>query len=230
MKRNKNFAEVMEYANSIRDGTKIACKELRQAVDRFFRDLEDPRYEMKTQDPEFCIKIIEKTLCHQQGESIDGEPLRGKPFLLAPYQKFIIYNLVGFKIAGTNNLRFHESLVFIPRKNGKTGLCAALAWALSMLYRQSGSKCYIASAALLQSLESFNFLKYNVERMGEDKKHGGIVAITDNNNQHSMSAKLPDGSIFIRALAASPDKQDSLNCNIAITDRHTCPISLVMAV
>lgn len=218
MKRSKNYAEVMEYAESIKDGRKVACKELRQAVDRFYRDLEDERWELQPKDPDFCIKIIEKTLCHQQGETIDGVPLRGKPFLLAPYQKFIIYNLVGFKHKGTNNLRFHESLVFIPRKNGKTGLCAALAWALSLLYRESGSKCYIASAALLQSLESFNFLKYNIERMGEDKKHGGMVAITDNNNQHSMSAKLPDGSIFIRALAASPDKQDSLNCNIAITD------------
>lgn len=218
MKRSKNYTEVMEYAESIKNGTKVACKELRQAVDRFYRDLEDERWELQTKDPDFCIKIIEKTLCHQQGETIDGIPLRGKPFLLAPYQKFIIYNLVGFKHRGTNNLRFHESLVFIPRKNGKTGLCAALAWALSLLYRESGSKCYIASAALLQSLESFNFLKYNIERMGEDKKHGGLVAITDNNNQHSMNAQLPDGSIFIRALAASPDKQDSLNCNIAITD------------
>lgn len=208
----------MEYAESIRDGRKVACKELKQAVERFFRDLDNPNYEFLSKDPEFCIKVIEKTLCHQQGESIDGEPLRGKPFLLSPFQKFIIYNLVGFKHKGTNLLRFHESLIFIPRKNGKTGLCAALAWALSLLYRQSGSKCYVASAALLQSLESFNFLKYNIERMGEDKKHGGMVAITDNNNQHSMSAKLPDGSIFIRALAASPDKQDSLNCNIAIAD------------
>lgn len=215
---NHNLAEVMEYAESIRDGRKVACKELKQAVERFFHDLDNPNYEFLSKDPEFCIKVIEKTLCHQQGESIDGEPLRGKPFLLSPFQKFIIYNLVGFKHKGTNLLRFHESLIFIPRKNGKTGLCAALAWALSLLYRQSGSKCYVASAALLQSLESFNFLKYNIERMGEDKKHGGMVAITDNNNQHSMSAKLPDGSIFIRALAASPDKQDSLNCNIAIAD------------
>lgn len=215
---NRNLAEVMEYAESIRDGRKVACKELKQAVERFFRDLDNPNYDFLSKDPEFCIKVIEKTLCHQQGESIDGEPLRDKPFLLSPFQKFIIYNLVGFKHKGTNLLRFHESLIFIPRKNGKTGLCAALAWALSLLYRQSGSKCYVASAALLQSLESFNFLKYNIERMGEDKKHGGMVAITDNNNQHSMSAKLPDGSIFIRALAASPDKQDSLNCNIAIAD------------
>lgn len=217
-KRSKNFEEVLAYAASIRDGKKIACIELKQAIDRFFADLDNPAFDMKPKDPDFCIKIIERTLCHQQGESIDGEPLRGKPFLLSPFQKFIIYNLVGFKLAGTDNLRFHESLIFIPRKNGKTSFVASLAWALSLLYRQSGAKCYVASAALLQSLESFNFLKYNIMRMGEDKKSGGMVAITDNNNQHSMSADLPDGSIFIRALAASPDKQDSLNCNIAIAD------------
>ena len=31
-------------------------------------------------------------------------------------------------------------------------------------------------------------------------------------------SSLPDGSFFIRALAANPDTQDSLNCNIAIVD------------
>lgn len=61
-------------------------------------------------------------------------------------------------------------------------------------------------------------MKYNVERMKEDQKSGGIVKIIDNNNEHSMNATLPDGSFFIRALAASPDRQDSLNANICILD------------
>lgn len=214
----KNWAEVVEYAKSIRDGKKIACAELKQAVDRFFRDLKNPDYWMDYKTPEFCIQIIEKTLCHQQGERLDGTPLRGEPFRLEPYQKFIIYNLVGFKITGTNNVRFHEALIYIPRKNGKTGLAAALAWALSLLYRRSGAKTYIASAALMQSLESFNFLKYNVDRMGENAKNGGSIKVIDNNNEHSLESSMTDGSFFIRALAANPDAQDSLNCNIAIAD------------
>lgn len=208
----------MQYAESIRDGRKIACDELKQAVNRFFCDLENPEYEFTTKDPEFCIQIIEKTLCHQQGEKLDGTPLRGTPFLLEPFHKFIVYNLVGFKLAGTNVLRFHEGLIYIPRKNIKTSFAASLSFALSLLFRKSGSKMYIASAALMQSLESFNFLKYNIERMGEDEKRGGTIKIIDNNNEHSMEASLPDGSFFIRALAANPDTQDSLNCNIAICD------------
>ena len=216
--RGKNWPEVLEYATSIRDGQKIACQELRQAVDRFFRDIESPEYWVDYKAAEFCIQIIEKTLCHQQGERLDGTPLRGTPFVLEPYQKFILYNLVGLKLSGTNIVKYHEALIYVPRKNGKTGLAAALAWALSLLYRKSGAKCYISSAALMQSLESFNFLKYNVNRMGENQNDGGAIKIIDNNNEHSMETSLPDGSFFIRALAANPDAQDSLNCNIAICD------------
>ena len=208
----------MEYAESIRDGRKIACMELQQAIDRFFRDLDNPNYEIDCKAPEFCIGIIEKTFCHQQGEKLDGTPLRGTPFLLEPFHKFIIYNLVGFRLTGTDIVRFHEALIFIPRKNIKTSFAASLAWALGLWYRKSGSKVYITSAALMQSLESFNFIKYNVTRMGEDQQSGGAVKIIDNNNEHSLEASLGDGSFFIRALAANPDTQDSLNANIAIAD------------
>ena len=208
----------MKYAESIRDGRKIACDELKQAVDRFFRDLENSEYEMDPKGPEFCIKIIETTICHQQGETLDGRPLRDTPLKLEPFQKFIIYNLIGFKLAGTDVVRYHEALIYMPRKNGKSIFAASLAWALSLWYRRSGSKCYIASAALMQSLESFNVMKYNVNRMGENQKDGGNVRIIDNNNEHSMTCTLPDGSFFIRALAANPDAQDSLNANICIAD------------
>lgn len=115
----KNWPAVLEYAESIRDGRKIACTELRQAVERFFNDLDNSDYDFDSTGPEFCIQIIEKTICHQQGERLDGTPLRGSPFLLEPFHKFIIYNLLGFKLAGTNTVRFHEALIFIPRKNIK---------------------------------------------------------------------------------------------------------------
>ena len=113
----KNWKTVIEYADSIRTGKKIACEELKQAVDRFFLDLENPDYWIDYKAPEFCIRIIEKTICHQQGERLDGSPLRGELFLLEDFHKFIIYNLVGFKLKGTDIVRYHEALIYIPRKN-----------------------------------------------------------------------------------------------------------------
>ena len=220
MKRDKgrHWKVALGYAEGIRDGKIVANVERKQCVERFFRDLENPEYEMDSKGPEFCIGIIEKTLCHQQGEALDGTPMRGKPFILQPWQIFVIYNLIGFKIKGTDIVKYHEALIFIPRKNSKTSFAAALAWALSLWYRRSGAKTYVSSAALLQSLETFNFMTYNIKRMGEEDKDGGHVHVIDNHSAHTIEAELPDGSFFIRALAANPDTQDSLNCNIAICD------------
>lgn len=212
--RFQNQAEVMEYVNSIVEGRKLACKETKQACERFLRDLEDPRWDFDPTDAEFCIRIIEKTFVHAQGEALDGTPMLGKPFLLQPFHKFIIYNLVGFFNAGTKICRFHEAVIYIPRKNVKTTFAAALAWALSLLRRRSGSKCYIVGAALKQALESFNFINFNLEEMGEKQN----FRVIDNNQEHSISGTIGDGSIFIQALAANPDAQDSLNCNIGIAD------------
>jgi len=210
----KNLDVVLEYARSIVEGRKIAGKELVQAAQRFLDDLENPEYELRTKDPEFVIGIIERTFVHDKGEALDGTPLRGKPFLLEPWQKFIVYNLLGFFHRGTQLRRFKEAFIYIPRKNGKTRFVAALAWALALLSRRSGATIYITAAALKQSLQAFGFILFNLEHMGEREN----FRVLDNNQEHSISGDLGDGSIFIQALAANPDTQDSLNCNIAIAD------------
>ena len=125
----KNYETVMEYVNNTVDKKKIACKENIEGCERFIEDLKNPEYEFNPKDAEFVIQIIEKTFCHAQGERLDGTPLRGQPFLLEPFHKFIVYNLVGFKHKDTNIRRFKEAFIFIPRKNIKTSFAAALAWA-----------------------------------------------------------------------------------------------------
>jgi phage terminase large subunit-like protein len=214
MQQHKNLDTVMEYANSIVGGRKLAGKEIIQGCQRFIDDLKNSDYDFNPKAAEFVIGIIEKTFVHFQGEMIDGTPLQGMPFLLEPFHKFQVYNLLGFYHKGTKIRRFKEAFIFIPRKNIKTSFAAALAWALGLLERKSGSKCYIVGAALKQSLESFNFILYNLKKMGEEDN----FRILDNNQEHSITGDLGDGSIFIQALAANPDRQDSLNCNIAIAD------------
>ena len=218
MGKYKNWDTVMTYAEGIVSGRILANAYRVKGCQRFLDDLENPAYDFRPRDAEFCIGIIEKTICHQQGERMDGKPLRGSPFLLTDFHKFIIYNLLGFKLAGTNINRFHEALIFIPRKNIKTSFAAALAYALGLLYRRSGSKIYVVAAAQNQTMETFQFLKYNIVRLGEDRERGGPFRIIDNNNEHSISAEMGGGLFSLKALAANPDAQDSFNCNIAIAD------------
>lgn len=215
----KNYDEVMAYTNGIIKGEIIANKYRIKACKRFKKDLENPDYTFDPKDAEFVINIIEKTICHQQGEQQDSTPLRGTPFFLMSFHKFIIYNLLGFKLRGTEIYRFHEAMIFIPRKNVKTSFAATLSYALGLLQRKSGSKIYVVAAALNQTLETFNFLKYNIRHMGEDDESGGHFHIIDNNNEHSITAdSIGGGMVSIRALAANPDAQDSFNCNVAIAD------------
>ena len=135
-----------------------------------------------------------------------------------PFHKFIIYNVLGFKEKDTIINRFKEALIFIPRKNVKTSFAGAFAYALGLLYRNSGSKIYVVAAALKQTLETFNFLKYNIKNMGELYEDGGHFHIIDNNNEHSIKAEISNGFFELNALAANPDAQDSFNGNIAIAD------------
>lgn len=209
-----NFEEVMAYARGCVNGSIVANEYRIKGCQRFLNDLENPDYDFRKSDPEFVINMIENTFCHQQGEMFDGTPLRGRPFLLMPFHKFIIYNLLGFKLRGTNINRFHEALIFIPRKNVKTTFAAALAYGLGILYRMSGTKIYVVAAALKQTMETFGFMKYNIMNMGL----GDDLRIIDNNNEHSISGEIGGGLFDFNALATNPDAQDSFNCNIAIAD------------
>jgi phage terminase large subunit-like protein len=101
VKQYKNYKVVIEYVDSILTGKKVACKETIQACQRFKNDLKNPAYDFNPKNAEFVIGIIEKTFVHQKGEDMQGYPLRGRPFLLEPWQKFIVYNLLGFYHKGT---------------------------------------------------------------------------------------------------------------------------------
>lgn len=215
--------DIKNYAQKVVNGKKLANKEQIQGCQRFLDDLDNDDYTFKTKDSEFVIKIIEKTIVHIQGETLEGEPLRGRPFILSDWQKFIIYNLLGFTHSGTKIRRFKEAFIMVPRKNGKTSFIAALSFALSLLERKSGSSCYIVASVLKQALQSFDFITENLVVMGEwtrnkkeQKNHK--FRVIDNNNEHSITRRFADGSVRIQALAGNPDAQDSLNGNIHILD------------
>lgn len=215
--------DIHKYCDDILSGRQLANKEQKQGVERFLADIENEEYEFRTQMPRLAISIIEETMVHLQGETLDGEPLFGKPFLLADWQKFIVYNLLGFYHKDTELRRYKEAFIMVPRKNGKTSFVSALAWSLSIIERRSGARCYIVASVLKQAMQSFNFLLDNLEEMGawaNDKKRAGAsdFRVLDNNNEHSIERKFKDGSMRIEALAGNPDRQDSLNGNIHILD------------
>jgi len=211
---HKNFNVVLTYAKEVISGKRVACKELKQACQRFLDDLNDERYELKHKDAEFCIQIIEKTFTHIKGTA------KGQPYLLEDWQKFIIYNVAGIYLKGTNERKYKEAFIFLPRKNSKTFFASALAWALSLLERNYYSVLYIIATKLDRALEAFYNILENLEAMGEKKN----FRILDNNSEHSINRSFYDadgkksGAIKIQALASDAKKADGLNGNIFVLD------------
>lgn len=205
-----------KYAEDIVNRSLIAGEKRIQACQRFIDDLMRDDIELHTKEPDFVINIIQRTIVHQKGEDLDGNPLTGTPFTLLPWQIFVVYNLVGWYFKGTSERRYKEAFIFVPRKNGKTSFIASLAWALSILGHRSGSTTYIVSASAKQALQSFEFLKYNTLRRDD----ADDFRVLDNNAEHSIYYDFgkDQGSIRIEALASNPEAQDSFNCSIAIAD------------
>lgn len=208
--KNEHLREVKKYVKDIQSGKKVACKELKQIVGRFDDDLKNPKFDFKTKEANFVIGIIENLFEHIQGESLDGKPLAGNNLKLEAWQKFIIYNLLGFYWKGTDNRRYQEAFIMIPRKNGKTSFSAALAFALGILDMANNSQVYIVGAVIKQALQAFNFIVSNIKAWGEKEN----FKILDNNNEHSIKREFKKGSLSIEALV----DRDSLNANYIIMD------------
>lgn len=217
--------QVDSYVSGVLSGDILTCIEIQQACQRYLDDLASGRWDFRPDPANEIIAIIETTICHQKGQFLDATPLRGTPFYLLPYHKFIVYNIMGFYVPGTQERRFKEALDFIPRKNIKTTFAAALAWALALYESRSASTVYVVGGALKQAMQSFDFLRYNIKRerltINDDQASG--LRIVDNNMEHSISGDVGDGGyLSINALAASVDNQDSFNANIVIADEmHT---------
>lgn len=214
MKAKKYLQVAKDYASDVISGKIVASGDVINACKRFEEDLNRPDLVVKNEQPDQAISIMENIFVHKQGEAPDGSPLQGKPLKLEPWQIFIIYNLLGFWYKGTKERKYKEAWIMLGRKNGKTSFVAALAFAVALIQRKSGSKIYVVAAALKQALESFDFIKYSLRY----KKIIGEFQVKDSYVEHSIKHEFDDGSIEIQIMASNPDAQDSFNCNFAIAD------------
>ncbi|HCS93123.1 MAG TPA: terminase large subunit [Bavariicoccus seileri] len=210
-----NFKVAIKYAEDLVSKKRIAYEDEILSAQRFLDDLKSDKWDFKQEQFDFIIGLIEGTITHVQGQDLNGNDLAHTPLKLMPFQKFIIVNLFGFFEKDSKIRRFNESLIFLPRKQGKSLWAASLAWAKGVLDRKSGAKTYIVANSLKQTQESFGDIVKNIEHLKKDLKK---LRIRDNNQEHSIYADFGDGSSEIFAIANQEDKLDSLNCNCLILD------------
>lgn len=114
---------LLEYREEIQAGRIIAGQELIQCLDNLTEDMENERYVYDIAAGQRKIEFIEK-FCKQT-----KAPFFGKPLKLELWEKAFIEALYSFKIRATGFRRFKKAILLVARKNGKSTLCAALAFA-----------------------------------------------------------------------------------------------------
>lgn len=98
------------------------------------------------------IKFIERICTHVKGD------LAGQFFILEDWQKDYIRKLFG-TVDESGLRQYRTSFVFIPRKNGKSNLLAAIGLALLFVEKEPGAEIYVCASSRDQANAIFEVCK-----------------------------------------------------------------------
>lgn len=214
--KSPHFQTALEFANDLITGKKIANVEQIQACQRFIDDLQNDKWDFKSNQFDFAIDLIQGTIFPEKGENVDGSSARLNPIKLTRWEIFVTVNLFGFFLKNSNIRRYQEVLLFLPRKSGKTTFVASLTWAKSLIDADSGATTYIVANSLSQAKVSFNFIQHNLNLSHNKEKFKPKMRA--NNQEHSINCDIGQGHIEIRAIGADEKYLDGLIANTIIAD------------
>lgn len=139
------------YVKGINEGLIASGGLMKYAVSRFehFLTRTDMYFDEKAVDD--CIDFI-STIKHFLGKSA------GKPFILEPWQEFIIANIFGLKWKSTGYRVATECYIQIARKAGKDAFMAALALYLMILEGEASPEIVCAANSTDQARILFNYI------------------------------------------------------------------------
>ena len=112
---------VLKYCTDILSGVIPSGLPLRNAVSRFKRDILETGENTWVMNWELVVNVVKFIAKLKHFTGIHAK----KPFVLMPWQLFIVANLYGF-IMPDGTRRFQTAYLEMARKQGKTALVAAL--------------------------------------------------------------------------------------------------------
>lgn len=167
-----------------------------------------------------AIGFIEQAIHHVEGDKA------GQAFLLEPWQRSFIANLFGWKRKdrqGRTVRRYREVLLYVPRKNGKTPLAAALALYVFFCEAEPGQQDYVAAADREQAGMLFRQAKGMVERHALLASKCRIYGGNASAGQSRSIVRESDGS-FLRVVSSDADTKHGSNPHLVIIDElHAQP-------
>lgn len=157
---------VTQYALDVVEGRKFVVGHIvLLACQRHLRDFEQGAargLEWKPEEAQLAIDFFETVL--RLPEESDGDddqddaaPIDGTPFILSPWQKFVVGSLTGWwrKRKGKLRLRFRTAYLETGKGSGKTPMCAGLLIYFAIRFGQRAAQIFVAAVTREQAQIGF---------------------------------------------------------------------------
>jgi phage terminase large subunit-like protein len=202
-------AKANGYAQSVLDGSVVACEYVKLAADRHLKDLK--RWQAKTSPYRFDADEANRVCAFVEClPHVKGEWARqGGTITLEPWQCLILAVTMGWKRRSDGLRRFRTVYTEVARKNAKSTLAAGVALYCMELDGEPGAEVYSAATTRDQAKIVWETAHSMV------KKNGDLRSIGLNVHAHSITGA--DGGSF-KALSADAGTLDGLNVHCAIID------------
>lgn len=128
------------YAEQIKSGEINVNRSIKKSIERFYSDLsnKESNYYFDETAAQKALSFF-GLLCFTKGD------WKGKPFVLEPWQCFIVANIFGWKKKSNGKRRFTEAYIEIPKKNGKSELASGISLYMLMMDGEGAAEVYAAA-------------------------------------------------------------------------------------
>lgn len=193
-----------QYVDDILSGKIPSGKLMQLACQRFldFLDRDDVYLDEACVDK--CVLYISQ-MKHFLGKSA------GKPFILEPWQQFIIANMLGLKWKKNNFRVCNETYVQISRKAGKDAFLGAICDYLLVADGEQSPEIVLAANSTDQAKIAFNYI-YQFGKSLDPK--GQILKYYRN------YVTLPANNGVVKVISSDPSRADGLNISCFLLDEY----------
>jgi phage terminase large subunit-like protein len=191
-----------QYAVDVLDGKVLACKEVKQACQRFLNDLDSSWWTFDQDKASRILDFYPDFIRHVKGN------LAGKPYDLSDWEGFILINLFGF-VDKNGFRRFRTAYIEVARKNSKSTFCSGIALYMTAFDKEGGSEVYSAATTRDQARIVFGDAQNMIKKSAPLKKVFGVHKL----NIHHLAS-----SSKFEPLSSDANTLDGLNVHCAVID------------
>jgi phage terminase large subunit-like protein len=211
---------VTQYSKDARDGRIIAGPLVRLAGERHLRDLAEGSKRGLRWDREAAQRAIDffpDVLRLAEGEHA------GKPFILQPWQQFIVGSLFGWK-SSDGFRRFRNAYVEVGKGNGKSPLAGGIGLYMLCADGEISAECYAAAT----SRDQANILFRDAVRMVEASP-ALAARILKSGSRHVFNLAHTASGSYFRPVSSEKRGLDGKRVHFAAIDElHEHPNSIVV--